>query len=198
MLREHWTAVDGRYRRSEVSAFVGTGPTVWARAAEEVLSWKVKTESGFAVESRGRVSPGQRVTVTARPCGVPVVEPVEVTDVVREADRVGFSYRTLPGHPVDGEEAFILCRHGEDVHLYVRSLTRPASQQPWRLLFPALLVAQRIVRRRYLRSLPASTPRTSKPPHQNWKARQRRADVAPVHALKQPPSTRHRIRGLLQ
>ncbi|WP_455834095.1 DUF1990 family protein [Pseudarthrobacter siccitolerans] len=101
----------------------------------------------------GPVAPGKRVTVTARPPGFTVVEPVEVVDVVRETGRSGFSYRTLPGHPVEGEEAFYVQRRGDDVYLTVRSLTRLASQQPWRLLFPVLLVAQRIVQRRYLRAL---------------------------------------------
>ncbi|TFD11172.1 hypothetical protein E3T35_11445 [Cryobacterium sp. TMT1-2-2] len=44
-------------------------------------------------------------------------------------------------------------RHGNEVHLTVRSLTRAAPQQPWRALYPLLRVAQLIVRRRYLRSL---------------------------------------------
>ncbi|MDY7558600.1 hypothetical protein RGU41_18730 [Cryobacterium sp. 10C3] len=44
-------------------------------------------------------------------------------------------------------------RHGDEVRLTVRSLTRPAPQQPWRALYPLLLIAQRIARRRYLRSL---------------------------------------------
>jgi uncharacterized protein (UPF0548 family) len=52
-----------------------------------------------------------------------------------------------------GEEAFIVPRNGDDVRLTIRSLTRAASRQPWRMLFPLLLVAQRIVRRRYLRAL---------------------------------------------
>jgi uncharacterized protein (UPF0548 family) len=59
----------------------------------------------------------------------------------------------MPGHPVSGEEAFIVHRRGDEVHLTVRSLTRPASPQPWRALYPLLLIAQRIARRRYLRSL---------------------------------------------
>jgi hypothetical protein len=31
---------------------------------------------------------------------------VEVVAVVEESHRVGFAYRTLSGHPVNGEEAF--------------------------------------------------------------------------------------------
>ncbi|GAA4655513.1 hypothetical protein GCM10025779_15430 [Arthrobacter cryoconiti] len=91
--------------------------------------------------------------VTAKLLGVRIVEPVEVVFVLKESDRVGFAYKTLPGHPVSGEEAFIVHRHGEEVRLSIRSLTRAAPQQPWRSLYPLLLVAQQIVRRRYMRAL---------------------------------------------
>lgn len=83
-------------------------------AAAEALRWKVKTRSGFTVDSSGPVVPG--------------------------------------------EEAFVVHREGDDVRLTIRSLTRAAPQQPWRTLYPALRIAQRIGRRRYLRALrwPAS------------------------------------------
>lgn len=137
----------------ETSAVVGRGEHAWERAARDVLRWRVKTASGFAVDSTGPVAEGDRVTVTARVLGIVVVEPVEVVSVVEEQDRVGFAYRTLSGHPVRGEEAFIVHRHGDDVYLTVRSLTRPAPQQPWSTLYPLLLIAQRIARRRYMKSL---------------------------------------------
>lgn len=148
-----WPSTARGYRRSDVSAVVGRGATVWDRATRDVLLWRVKTASGFEVDSTESVSPGDRVIVTARFLKMTVVEPVEVVAVVREFDRVGFAYRTLPGHPVCGEEAFIVHRHGDEVRLTVRSLTRAAPQQPWRTLYPLLLVAQRVARRRYLRSL---------------------------------------------
>ncbi|WP_461186834.1 DUF1990 family protein [Arthrobacter sp. Z4-13] len=136
-----------------MTGFVGSGDAVWQRAIHEVLHWKVKTQSGFVVDSLGPVSPGEHVVVTARLLGLTVVEPVEVVDVVQEPGRCGFSYRTLPGHPVDGEEAFFVYRRGDEVHLTIRSLTRAAPRQPWRLLFPLILIAQRMVQRRYLRAL---------------------------------------------
>ena len=99
------------------------------------------------------VSPGERVIVTVRLLTGTVIEPVEVVNVIEERDRVGFSYRTLPGHPVTGEEAFIVHRHGDEVTLTIRSLTRAAPQQPWRVLYPILRIAQLVVRKRYLRAL---------------------------------------------
>jgi uncharacterized protein (UPF0548 family) len=148
-----WPASDRRFSRSEVSAVVGSGDAVWERVTRDVLRWRVKTESGFAVDSTRPVSRGDRVVVTARLFNVTVLEPVEVVSVVEESDRVGFAYRTLPGHPVSGEEAFIVHRHDHEIRLTVRSLTRAAPQQPWRGLYPLLRIAQRVARGRYLRSL---------------------------------------------
>ncbi|MGR0161909.1 DUF1990 family protein [Paenarthrobacter nitroguajacolicus] len=155
-----WPTVVGGLRRSEVSAVVGHGDACWERATSQVLRWGVKTASGFSVDSPGPVSAGDRVLVTAHFLGIRVREPVEVVAVTQERNRVGFAYRTLPGHPVSGEEAFIVRRDRDEVRLTIRSLTGPARQQPWRTLYPVLLILQRIVRRRYLRALPQDRPAT--------------------------------------
>jgi uncharacterized protein (UPF0548 family) len=55
--------------------------------------------------------------------------------------------------PVTGEEVFIVHRDGEGyVWFTLRSLTRPGLGR-WRLAFPAVLVAQRLYRRRYTHAL---------------------------------------------
>jgi uncharacterized protein (UPF0548 family) len=72
---------------------------------------------------------------------------------------VGFAYRTLPGHPISGEEAFIVHREGQAVVLTIRSLTRPSDEVKWRLAYPGLLLAQQFARRRYLRALRVRAPR---------------------------------------
>ena len=76
-----WPASDRRFSRSEVSAVVGSGDAVWERVTRDVLRWRVKTESGFAVDSIGPLSRGDRVVVTARLFNVTVVQPVEVVSV---------------------------------------------------------------------------------------------------------------------
>lgn len=151
--RKEWNFHVHDYLVSAVTTRLGDGDEVWQRASRDVLSWKVKTRSGFRVDTPGPVVEGQRVNVTAAFLGVKVVEPVQVVSVADTADRVGFAYRTLPGHPVSGEEAFIVHRDGGGVYLTIRSLTRAAPQQPWRSLFPLLLRVQKLVRRRYLRAL---------------------------------------------
>ncbi|KAA0921551.1 DUF1990 family protein [Streptomyces apricus] len=95
-----------------------------------------------------------RYTVTAGLGPFTVREPVEVVAVVETRDRCGFAYGTRHGHPVSGEEAFVVHRDDRGtVRLTLRSLTRAAPAGPWRLLFPLLLPAQWYTRRRYLRAL---------------------------------------------
>lgn len=131
----------------------------WEQARSVILRWGVKTRSGFAVDGKrtdvDEVELGKNAWVTATIFGVPISEPVRVVDVVDTPHRCGFAYGTLDGHPVSGEEAFVVHRLGDDgaVILTIRSLTRPAQRGLWRYAFPALLVAQRYVRHRYVRSL---------------------------------------------
>lgn len=142
------------YRRASSTRIIGRGDDLWHRAATDLLRWRVKTRSGFRVDTDRPVSPGDRLQITVRLLGLRVVEPVEVVEVVDEPDRVAFSYRTRPGHPLDGEEAFILERGADGgIRFTVRSLSRPAQQRLWRALSPAVRLAQRVAHARYLRAL---------------------------------------------
>lgn len=148
-----WLDRPGGFRAWERTTEVGSGDEFWRWARVEVLRWGVKTRSGFAVDAEGRVSPGDRPVITAQPLRLSIREPVEVVEVVDADDRAGFAYRTLPGHPVSGEEAFVVARVGAQVTLTIRSLTRAGDTRHWRTAYPLLLVAQAIARRRYLRAL---------------------------------------------
>ncbi len=153
-----WTTRPAGFRAYERSVPLGSGPQVWRDASEAVLQWGVKTRSGFTVEPlEGDLTAreGADYTLVARVGPLSVHEPVRVVSVVRDARRCGFAYGTCEGHPVTGEEAFVVWRDGEEVWLTLRSLTRP-STGGWRLVFPLLLLAQRWYRLRYLRALRAS------------------------------------------
>ena len=88
---DQWPPSDRKYRRSEVTVVLGNGDAVWKRAADGVLRWRVKTASGFVVDSTGPVSPGDRVVVRAHLFGFTVVEPVEVGAAVRGFAQPGFA-----------------------------------------------------------------------------------------------------------
>lgn len=152
-----WSTDHPGFRAYERSVRIGSGPTAWHTATDAVMTWGVKTRSGFAVRpSAGSditVREGADYTLVARFGPLTVREPVRVVAVVQTPDRCGFAYGTGVGHPVSGEEAFIVWRDSDgSVWLTLRSLTRPADGI-WRLLFPLLLIAQRWYRFRYLRAL---------------------------------------------
>ena len=79
--------------------------------------------------------------------------PVRVIYVVDEPRRRGFAYGTLPGHPEDGEEAWVIDHRDDDsVWITVRAFSRPANGWWW-LVNPVLRVFQELYTRRYLRAL---------------------------------------------
>jgi len=153
---EFWSATPAEFRRHEQTASVRIP---WEDARSLMLRWAVKTRSGFDVYAGGvaevSVSEGANVWLRLAIGPVDVREPIRVVAVVDHPLRCGFSYGTLDGHPVSGEEAFVLHRATEDglTLLTIRSLTRPAARGCWRYSFPILLVAQRFFRKRYLSSL---------------------------------------------
>ncbi|MFB7716584.1 DUF1990 family protein [Nocardia sp. NPDC056100] len=153
-----WPATPPGFRRYEHTVGIGHGEADWRTACDAVLNWEVKRRSGFRVECRSgpdiRATAGNDYRITAAFGPLEIHEPARVVAVVETLIRCGFAYGTLPGHPVSGEEAFIVHRSPNGaVSLTLRSLTRPAATSPWRFLFPLLLVAQRRYRRRYLRAL---------------------------------------------
>ncbi|ONI72461.1 DUF1990 domain-containing protein [Kribbella sp. ALI-6-A] len=148
-----WVGAPGGFRGFERTVRVGQGDADWARAAGVVMGWGVKTRSGFAVEGEAVAREGCDYTLVVGIGPLRVREPVRVVAVVDEAERCGFAYGTRPGHPVVGEEAFVVHRSADGaVWLTLRSITR-AGHGGWRLAFPGVLVAQWWFRRRYLRAL---------------------------------------------
>jgi uncharacterized protein (UPF0548 family) len=152
-----WADPPAGFRPSAGTVEIGRGKEVWDKASRAVLDWQVKTRSGFAVTAVAggaiRVEKDADYVLKARFGPISVEEPVRVVAVVDEPDRCGFAYGTLDGHPVRGEEAFVVHRSAEGVvFLTLRSLTAaPAGR--WLAAYPVALVAQRWYRRRYLRAL---------------------------------------------
>jgi uncharacterized protein (UPF0548 family) len=134
------------YRHIDREARLGVD---WHTARHELMTWGVKIRAGFRVERghTGDTTVGELVVLRA---GF-VSEPVEVVYLVTEPDRHGFAYGTLPGHPLVGEELFLLERRGAEVWLHIRSFSRVAGA--WRALAPLIRIAQRITHTRYLKAL---------------------------------------------
>ncbi|MFJ2621423.1 DUF1990 family protein [Glutamicibacter sp. NPDC087344] len=156
--QEQWNVASDQYRVWQQRWYLGLGEDFWAQSVQALLRWEVKTRSGFRLTPQEKVSVGARPVITVPVGPFTIHEPVEVSDLVDQANLAGFAYRTLPGHPVSGEEAFILQRQGPAVFLEIRSLTTASDRRLWRILFPLLLLTQKLVRRRYRRALRQQQP----------------------------------------
>ncbi|MBH0115697.1 DUF1990 domain-containing protein [Salinibacterium sp. NG253] len=164
------------FRRVQRSARIGHGEQRWAFAREQILTWGVKRRSGFGVTLLPRDPHGELQDLSADSADHPFVrpgdtivlsvgrgrytahEPVRVVYVVDDPTVAGFAYGTLEGHPLRGEESFMIERRDDNsVWMTVRSFSRPASFK-WMLLSPALRIFQYLVVSRYLRALAGAIP----------------------------------------
>ncbi|OBB10480.1 hypothetical protein A5761_27210 [Mycolicibacterium setense] len=136
------------YHHTRSSAVIGTGRDRFERAGESVLRWGMQRGAGLRVRTTSEVAAvGTELIVRLGP----VPAPCRVVYVLDEADRKGFAYGTLAGHPESGEELFSV-RYDpatEQVHAEVVAFSRPATW--WsRLGGPVTRLLQRVVTRRYL------------------------------------------------
>ncbi len=114
-----WSEEPSGYRRYERTVSIGQGSAHWKIVTSDVLAWEVKSRSGFTVKSMAgesiRVQPGTDYVLTAALGPFSLREPVRVVATVDQVDRCGFAYGTLEGHPVSGEEAFIVYQDADAV-----------------------------------------------------------------------------------
>ncbi|WP_375400663.1 DUF1990 family protein [uncultured Amnibacterium sp.] len=113
------------------------------------------------VDEAGQDAPSVREGLDSR-LSVPLVvvsgaevrlfAPTRVVRVLQTDRTVGFAYGTLPGHPVRGEESFVLhLRDDGHVLLELRTLSRTAL--PFALALPLARAFQARYAARYLRAL---------------------------------------------
>ncbi|MFE9372325.1 DUF1990 family protein [Streptomyces sp. NPDC006711] len=141
---------------------VGHGPEAFERAGAYVLDWGTQRGAGFGVYPGAPVTPGATTLVVLRLPGTAfprLVIPCRVIWTVNTAERVGFAYGTLPGHPERGEESFVVGRDPDGrVWFEVAAFSRP---ELWyaRLGGPLTRLLQDLATRRYLRAVAAAVRR---------------------------------------
>ncbi|RBP62208.1 uncharacterized protein (UPF0548 family) [Brevibacterium sanguinis] len=132
-------------------------------AREAVLTWELHEAAGVLIRPRRRVDVGRRVELRLdalwplpprrrRVLTVPVGG-CEITEVVDTATCAGFTYRTLPGHLVSGEETFLVSI-GTDGRLGVTiTSTSVPEPAPLRTVAPLVVAGQQHMARRYAQGL---------------------------------------------
>ena len=145
-------AVPQEFALRERTVELGRGEQVWERATSTVAGWQIKKRVGFRVEPDGPVAAGQDVNLRFGFWRIRLLEPVRVIWVDDQTDHQGFGYGTRHGHPITGEEAFLVERHSDgSVHFTVRSVSRVSGGR-WAALSPLIRLVQPLFLRRYARA----------------------------------------------
>ncbi len=142
------------YSHVEVDGELGQGRPTYQRAVEALMTWQMHEHAGLSpLADAARATLGCHVVQRIGAGRFRFGAPCRVVAVVDEPDRGGFAYGSLPGHPVSGEERFVVVLDaGDRVRLQVRAFSRPATWYA-RLGGPLLPPAQRLAARRYVRAL---------------------------------------------
>ena len=124
------------------------------RAGERLMAWQAHEGAGLRVAaSSEQAEPGAVVLMRLGLGPVALRIPCRVVYVIHEPDRTGFAYGTLPGHPVAGEELFVVARDGAGrVTFSVDAFSRPATTL-MRVGGPVARLAQDRVMDRYAGAL---------------------------------------------
>ncbi len=108
---------------------LGDGPKTFQRAVTGLKTWEAHRLPGVRVFPHNQeIRTGATVVVTL---GMPIVAlaaPCRIVSVIDEQTRWGFAYGTLPGHPEQGEEAFIISiSPDQTVRFEIKAFSRPGD-----------------------------------------------------------------------
>jgi uncharacterized protein (UPF0548 family) len=133
---------------------LGNGFETFQRAVEGLKAWEAHHLPGVRVFPEGQdIHAGATVAVTLGTPLLALVAPCRIVNVIEEETRWGFAYGTLPGHPEQGEEAFIVSRSSDEtVRFEIVAFSRPAELLV-RLSGPVGRSVQRVGTSGYLRAL---------------------------------------------
>jgi len=117
------------YRHDRYQATLGSGEVAFRRAVEGLQSWKAHRLPGVRVIPHGtEIRPGATVVVTIGTPLLAIAAPCRIIAVIDEPARWGFAYGTLPGHPEEGEEAFVVSRAPAGaVRFEITAFSRPGD-----------------------------------------------------------------------
>lgn len=117
------------FRHDHYERILGHGQEIFEWAKQGLKTWQTHNGPGMAVHPHdAQIRPGATVVVTLGWL-VALAAPCRVVEVVDEPRQWGFAYGTLPGHPEQGEEAFVLTWADDDaVRFEIRAFSRPADR----------------------------------------------------------------------
>lgn len=133
---------------------VGAGRSQFEVAARAVLAWRAQHLLGVRVQPDDRPArEGAVVHVRLGVGPVALSAPARVVYVVDDPDRCGFAYGSLPGHPLSGEESFVVYLEKDGSVVCTVTAYSTAANALTRLAGPLLPLFQRVMARRYVHAI---------------------------------------------
>lgn len=142
-----------RMRGREQRIRLGEGDAVWERAVAVVSGWAIKKRLHFTIDpDDDRVVLGRDYDTRFGFGVIRLLEPVRIVWTEESGELRGFGYGTRTGHPITGEECFLVERDADGVvWLIVRTVSR-ISRGRWILLWPGIRILQPRFQRWYARA----------------------------------------------
>jgi uncharacterized protein (UPF0548 family) len=150
--------LDGRqpdgFHHDRYETSLGSGRETFGEAVRGLKAWEAHRVPGVRVfPSDQAIVTGATVVVTLGTPRLALAAPCRIVCVIDEPDRWGFAYGTLPGHPEQGEEAFVVSvSPDEKVRFEIVAFSRPGDPLV-RLAGPIGRAMQRRATRGYRRAL---------------------------------------------
>lgn len=117
----------GDFNEFEESLVVGHGRLDLEAGRSELERWAMHTNAGVSVSPAPLVA-GETVVMWTRTLGLWLLFACRITEVIDSDNNFGFTYATLPDHPEQGEESFVLTLDSNgEVVLTVRTASRPTA-----------------------------------------------------------------------
>jgi uncharacterized protein (UPF0548 family) len=114
------------YHHVRAGTELGQGEDVWERSRAGIRAWAAHRGAGITVApADAPITEGTTVAVITAAGPLRVLAACRIVRVVDERDRFGFAYGTLPSHPEEGEEHFVVSRGGGAVRFDVVAFSRP-------------------------------------------------------------------------
>jgi uncharacterized protein (UPF0548 family) len=142
------------FHHDHYETVLGNGPETFRRAVTGLKTWEAHRLPGVRVfpDDLEIRTPATVVLTLGTPV-VALVAPCRIVSVIDEETRWGFAYGTLPGHPEQGEEAFVVSMSPDQtVRFEIEAFSRPGDPVV-RLSGPIGRSIQKVGTGGYLRAL---------------------------------------------
>lgn len=147
-------ALPGGFHHDRRDIILGRGCETFRSAVQGLKTWKAHDMPGVRIFPEGReIQSGATVVVTLGTPFVALAAPCRIIRVIDDDTRWGFAYGTLPGHPEEGEESFVVTISSDGIVRFdIVAFSRPGDALV-RLSGPLGRSAQRGGSKGYLQAL---------------------------------------------